>query len=86
MSNAAVTAAPQTLTPTDRRVLETLADGIQTQWHLQHRLGWDVLTTDERLTRIEQQDLIYTLWIRRQRYIALTAAGITLLRQEGMLP
>lgn len=85
MSNA-VAAASQTLTPTDRRVLEALATGIQTQRQLERTLNWDVLTADEQLTQLEQQEVIYTLWIGRQRYIALTAAGITLLRQEGMLP
>lgn len=85
MSNA-VAAASQTLTPIDRRVLEALAAGIQTQWQLERTLDWDVLTADEQLTQLEQQEVIYTLWIGRQRYIALTAAGITLLRQEGMFP
>lgn len=85
MSNA-VAAASQTMTPTDRRVLETVADGIQTQWQLERTLGWDVLTADERLTHLEQQEVIYTLWIGRQRYIALTAAGVALLRQEGLFP
>jgi len=86
MSRAISAAATQTLSQENLRLLETVAHGIQTQWQLERSLDWDVFTTDERLAQLEQQEIIFTLWIRRQRYIALTAAGVTLLRQEGMLP